>query len=145
MKCGSARNNSGDDWKTPDDFYNQLDAVYHFDFDPCPYQAKFDGLTLKDWGGANFINPPYKRELKEAFVKRALEESRKGKVCVLLLPVSTSTKLFHDVIKPNASRIDFVRGRLKFEQKDKDGNFVSKGCGQHDSMVVVFDGRNKIF
>ncbi len=51
MKCGSARNNSGDDWKTPDDFYNQLDAVYHFDFDPCPYQAKFDGLALKDWGG----------------------------------------------------------------------------------------------
>lgn len=25
------------------------------------------------------------------------------------------------------------------------GIFESKGCGQHDSMVVVFDGRNKIF
>ena len=89
-------------------------------------------------GGINFINPPYSRKLKEAFVKKALEESRKGKICVLLLPVSTSTALFHDVIAPNAARIEFIRGRLKFEQKDEDGVFRSKGCGQHDSMIVVF-------
>ena len=31
------------------------------------------------------------------------------------------------------------------KESEKDGNYVSKGCGQHDSMVVVFDGRNKIF
>lgn len=89
-------------------------------------------------GGCNFINPPYTRKLKEMFVKRALEESKKGKTCVLLLPVSTSTKLFHEIILPNAKRIDFVKGRLKFEQKDENGIFRSKGCGQHDSMVVVF-------
>jgi len=88
----------------------------------------------------NFINPPYTRKLKEAFVVKALEESRKGKTCVLLLPVSTSTALFHDVIKPNAKKIEFVRGRLKFEQKGEDGRFYSKGCGQHDSMIVVFEG-----
>lgn len=74
----------------------------------------------------------------EAFVRKALEESRKGKVCVLLLPVSTSTALFHDVIMPNAAKIEFIRGRLKFEQRDETGEFRSKGCGQHDSMVVVF-------
>ena len=93
-------------------------------------------------GGANFINPPYSRKLKEAFIRKAVEESRKGKVCVLLLPVSTSTAIFHDVILPNAKQIAFVRGRLKFEQKDQDGIFRSKGCGQHDSMVIVFDNRN---
>ena len=69
---------------------------------------------------------------------KALEESKKGKTCVLLLPVSTSTAIFHDVILPNAKKIDFVRGRLKFEQKDENGSFKSKGCGQHDSMIVVF-------
>ena len=74
---------------------------------------------------------------------KALEESKKGKLCVLLLPVSTSTKIFHEVIKPNAKEIHFIRGRLKFEQKNEEGVFVSKGCGQHDSMVVVFDGRRK--
>lgn len=137
MKQVTVRNNSGDDWKTPDDFYKKLDEVYHFDFDPCPYQADFDGLKI-EWGGANFINPPYTRKLKEAFVIKALEESHKGKTCVLLLPVSTSTVLFHDVILPNAKKIEFVRGRIKFEQKDKNGVFRSKGCGQHDSMIVVF-------
>lgn len=50
MKTTAARNNSGDDWKTPDEFYNKLDEVYHFDFDPCPYQADFDGLNM-EWGG----------------------------------------------------------------------------------------------
>lgn len=92
-------------------------------------------------GGANFINPPYSRKLKEAFVRKALEESKRGKLCVLLLPVSTSTALFHDVIKPNARSIEFVRGRIKFEQLDDDGVFRAHGCGQHDSMIVVFDGR----
>jgi hypothetical protein len=27
---------------------------------------------------------------------------------------------------------------LKFLQKNNEGKFVSKGCGQHDSMIVVF-------
>ncbi len=50
MKNIAARENSGDDWKTPDAFYSALDRVYHFDFDPCPYQADFDGLAIT-WGG----------------------------------------------------------------------------------------------
>lgn len=137
MKTTKARNNSGDDWKTPDEFYQKLDKIYHFDFDPCPYQSDFDGLSM-DWGTVNFVNPPYSRRLKEAFVKKALEESRKGKTCVLLLPVSTSTVLFHDVIKPNAKSIEFIKGRLKFLQKNENGEFKSKGAGQHDSMLVVF-------
>lgn len=139
MKQCKARNNSGDDWKTPDAFYKKLDSIYHFDFDPCPYQSTFDGLQI-EWGGVNFINPPYTRKLKEAFVIKALEESRKGKTCVLLLPVSTSTKLFHDVILPNAKKIEFLRGRLKFERKNKNGIFEAKSSGQHDSMIVVFRG-----
>ena len=89
-------------------------------------------------GGSNFINPPYSRALKEKFILRAVEESKKGNLCVMLLPVSTSTKIFHEVILPNASSIEFVRGRLHFEQKNEEGKFVSKGAGQHDSMVVVF-------
>lgn len=137
MKTAAARNNSGDDWKTPDDFYNKLDKESHFDFDPCPYQADFDGLNM-EWGQSNFVNPPYSRKLKEQFVYKALEQKAKGKRSVLLLPVSTSTKLFHEVILPNASKIEFVKGRLKFEHKDETGVFKSKGCGQHDSMIVVF-------
>ena len=90
-------------------------------------------------GGVNFINPPYSRKLKEAFVLRAIEFSKKGKVCVMLLPVSTSTKLFHDHILPNASEIRFLRGRVKFEGVNTKGERVTNKAGMHDSMIVVFN------
>ena len=56
MTNSNARNTSGDDWKTPDDFYRRLDSIYHFDFDPCPYQAEFDGLKT-EWGGGKLRKP----------------------------------------------------------------------------------------
>lgn len=128
-----------DNWATPKDFYNKLNEEFEFDFDPCPLHSDFDGLDPDCvWGQSNFINPPYSQKLKERFVQRSLEESRKGKTCVLLLPVSTSTKLFHEVILPNAKEIRFVKGRLKFEGINTKGELVSNKVGMHDSMVVVF-------
>lgn len=105
-----------DDWATPVTFYNELNLKYEFDFDPCPFQHdinKWDGLEI-EWGKRNFINPPYSRKLKDAFVKKAIEESKKGKLCVMLLPVSTSTILFHDYILPNQTDIIFIRGRMNY-------------------------------
>ena len=71
--------------------------------------------SLIEWKERNFINPPYSRKLKEAFVLKAIEESKKGKLCVMLLPVSTSTKLFHHHILPNQKEIRFVYKRIKFK------------------------------
>lgn len=88
-----------------------------------------------------FINPPYSRKLKEAFVIKAIEESRKGKLCVMLLPVSTSTQLFHKHILPNKKEIRFIEKRIKFCGVNTKGEFVTGKTGMHDSMVVVFDGR----
>lgn len=135
--------NHKDNWATPKEFYNKLNSEFNFDFDPCPLcfediTPEIDGL-LKIWGKSNFINPPYSRKLKEAFVKKAIEESRKGKLCVMLLPVSTSTVLFHDFIKPNAKEIRFVRGRIAFEGINSFGKIAVKGAKpMHDSMIVIF-------
>tara|TARA_R100001510_G_scaffold50436_1_gene49451 strand:+ start:237 stop:647 length:411 start_codon:yes stop_codon:yes gene_type:complete len=126
-----------DHWATPKDLYDKLHDEFDFDYDPCPLYADFDGLQ-KDWGARNFINPPYSRQLKEAFVKKAIKEAQKGKLCVCLLPVSTSTVLFHDYILPNASDIRFLRGRVKFIGVNTYGKQVSTKCGMHDSMVVIF-------
>ena len=130
-----------DDWKTPYELFNKLNEEFFFNFDPCPYQhdiTKWDGLQV-DWGERNFINPPYSRKLKEAFIKKAFEESKKGKLCVMLLPVSTSTKIFHEFIYPHAE-IRFVKGRVKFEGINTFGERVKNKCGMHDSMIVVFRG-----
>lgn len=131
-----------DNWKTPTYLYDQLNKEFNFDFDPCPYSeikitTENDGL-LKEWGQSNFINPPYSRIAKEMFVKKAIEQSKKGKKCVMLLPVSTSTVLFHDYIKPNAKEIRFLKGRVKFSGYNTKGVWVENKAGMHDSMIVIF-------
>lgn len=132
-----------DNWATPIDFYNKLNEEFNFDFDPCPLnleeiKTENDGLLIS-WGKRNYINPPYSRKLKESFVIKAIKESQCGKLCVMLLPVSTSTKLFHDYIKPNAKEIRFIKGRISFEGINTKGEKVGKGSApMHDSMVIIF-------
>lgn len=128
-----------DNWKTPDSLYQELDKEFNFDFDPCPLNSSFDGLNVV-WGERNFINPPYSRILKEAFIKRAhFEAVHNNKLCVMLLPVSTSTKIFHTYIY-NKTEIRFLKGRVKFEGINTFGEKVSNKCGMHDSMIVIFRG-----
>lgn len=143
--------NNDDNYATPPEFYSQLNKQFNFDFDPCPYNEEsivIDGLKI-EWGQSNFVNPPYSKKLKESFIKKGIEEAKKGKICVFLIPVSTSTKLFHDWIKPNATEIIFVKGRIKFGKLDKDGNFYlplnPKGktqSGTKDSMIVIFSKKD---
>lgn len=126
----------------PPHLYEKLNEEFLFDFDPCPLNEGHieecnDGLLIP-WGKSNYINPPYKLKLKEAFVKRAIKESNNGALCVMLLPVSTSTVLFHDYIKPNADEIRFLKGRVKFIGTNTKGERVENKCGMHDSMIVVF-------
>jgi len=137
MKNRNLKNS--DNWETPKEFFNKLNQEFNFDFDPCPINHDinlWNGLDI-EWGKRNFINPPYSRKLKEAFVKKAIKESKKGKLCVLLLPVSTSTKLFHDFILPNKKEIRFIKGRIKFIGFNTFGEKVTNKCGMHDSMIVV--------
>jgi site-specific DNA-methyltransferase (adenine-specific) len=139
--------NNDDNYATPPNLYAEWHKEFNFDFDPCPYnegEILVNGLTA-EWGRVNYINPPYSRLLKEAFVKKAVEESKKGKTCVMLLPVSTSTVLFHKWIKPHAKEIRFLKGRIKFGKLDEHGNFYiplnKKGkqqSGTKDSMLVIF-------
>ena len=142
--------NNDDNYATPPNLYEELNKRFNFDFDPCPYN---EGKILKngleiEWGERNYINPPYSQKLKEDFVKKGIQEMKKGKLCVFLLPVSTSTSLFHDYIKPNATSIEFLKGRIKFGKINSEGEFyypLGKNgkiqSGTKDSMIVIFDGR----
>jgi len=141
--------NNDDNYATPPELYNELNKRFCFDFDPCPYNEnpitpETDGL-LKDWGKSNFVNPPYSQKLKEVFILKAIEQQKKGNASVFLIPVSTSTKLFHDHILPNAKNIEFLKGRIKFGKYDENGNFylpLNKNgktqSGTKDSMLVIF-------
>lgn len=126
-------------WETPKDFYDKLNEEFKFDFDPCPYMhdMSWDGLKI-DWGKSNFVNPPYSKSIKEKFIYKAIEEKNKGNLIVMLLPVSTSTKIFHDYILPNCSDIRFVKGRIKFKGYNTNSELKTKSTGMHDSMIVIF-------
>lgn len=82
-------------WLTPPYLYEQLDAEFHFDFDPCPHPRppEFDGLAC-DWGQSSYINPPYRRgdalfgRGPTAFTRKAIaEQQQHGRSSVMLLPV----------------------------------------------------------
>ena len=88
-------------------------------------------------GGVNYINPPNNRKDKELFIRKAVEEYKKGKTCILLLPVSTSTKIFHELIYKKAE-IRFIKGRIKFKGINTKGEYVENKAGQQDSMLVIF-------
>lgn len=117
------------DWKTPKAVYQILNAEFRFDHDPCP--ADWDGVTdgLKNsWGGCNFVNPPYGKELPK-WVAKAYEQWKLGKTVVLLIPSRTDTRWWHDYCM-KADDIRFIKGRLKFDEH--------KYTAPFPSVVIVF-------
>ena len=130
-------------WESPQDFFDRLNAVFHFETDVCalPENAKcarfftpqMDGLA-QPWSGVCWMNPPYGREI-EKWVRKAYESARdNGATIVCLLPARTDTKWFHDYCLQYGA-VSFVKGRLKF------GN--AKSSAPFPSMVVVFDKVDK--
>ena len=110
------------DWQTPKAVYEELNAEFNFDFDPCPTNPDFDGLEI-DWGSRNFVNPPYGREIGK-WLKKGYEESLKRSLVVFLIPSRTDTRWWHDYVM-KADEIRFIKGRLKFGDATNNAPFPS--------------------
>lgn len=135
---------NNNDWATPDWILEDIKSEFGEFFDPCPIQHNindWNGLEI-EWKTVNFINPPYNNKTKVAFIRKAYEESLKGKVCILLIPVTTDIPIFHELILPHAE-IRFIKGRVKFKGHNSKGEYVENKPGQSGSMFVIFDGRTK--
>lgn len=116
MKCN---------WHTPKELYSSLNTEFHFNHDPCPEGAIF-GIE-QEWGSSTYCNPPYGRAVLE-WIQKGVDEAKRGKTIVFLLPSRTDTKWFHDLILPHAKEIRFIRGRL---------HFSDKGPAPFPSMIVI--------
>ena len=111
-----------EEWETPQDLFDKLDAEFHFTIDvaalPCNakckrfYTPETDGLK-QDWTGeVVWCNPPYGKKAVD-FVRKAYQQM--DTKTVMLLPARTDTKWFHDYIYHNScAQIIFIKGRLKF-------------------------------
>ena len=127
-----------DEWETPKDVFEGLNAEFHFTLDPCAteqtakcekyYTAEQDGLKYS-WGGQRvFCNPPYSKI--RLWVQKCYQESLKpNTVVVMLIPARTDTRYFHDYIYHRAE-IRFIKGRIKFSN--------AKWNAPFPAMIVIF-------
>lgn len=138
------------DWSTPQDFFDELNKMYHFSLDPCATKEnakceKFftvhdDGLS-QSWRNHNvFMNPPYGREIGQ-WMEKAFEEWSNGDCTIVaLVPARTDTRWFHDYVYEPMKRanpfvaktieIKFIKGRLKFGG--------AKHAAPFPSMLVIY-------
>lgn len=127
-------------WLTPPDLLADLSAAYGpFDFDPCPYPLPdgFDGLTC-EWGQRNYVNPPFgsimhqgKKKGPTAWVRKAIEEHKKGKTVVLVYPIDKWILMLLDVLGAKVRNLGDVRWLAT-----EDGS-IGKGTGRHIACFIL--------
>jgi len=126
-------------WLTPPVLYAELDAEFNFDFDACPYPLPdgFDGLTC-EWGKSSYVNPPFgsivhqgKKKGPTAWVRKAIEESAKGKRVVLVYPVDKWVLMILASIGTKVRNLGDVRWCAT-----EDGS-QGKGTGRHIACFIL--------
>ena len=131
---GQGNNNFKSDsveYSTPWEIVEPLKKEFGIEFDICAskennksllYFNKKDDCLTKDWSKINgniWMNPPWGKEMQK-FVRKALEESKKGKTIVCLLPVRSNTKWWHETIIDTKAEVRFLRGEIKFNDLPRD-------------------------
>lgn len=133
---------NGDDgkhyWLTPPDLMEQMSAEFHFDFDAAPYPLPegFDGLT-QDWGSSTYVNPPFgsivhqgKKKGPTAWMRKAIEENKKGKKVVVVYPID---KWILMMLAAGAE----VRNLGDIRWLATEDGSQGKGTGRHIAMFVL--------
>jgi len=124
---------ASDKWETPQEFFDKLDAEFHFDWDVCAtresakcalYWSEEDDALVQEWAGVCWMNPPYGRQIGQ-WVQKAYEADA---TVVCLLPARTDTAWWHDYVMKGEVR--FIRGRLHFSGHKWNAPFPS--------AVVIF-------
>jgi hypothetical protein len=138
-----------DHYTTPGPYLEPIRRYYDgpIGFDPCSNMASIVNATvefteeengLRDWQGLQdgFINCPYSPGNLPRWVAHTYEQSiSHGIRCLMLIPVSTSTKWWHRYVR-RADWILYYEGRISFGSK-----LVTSTNDQnrHDSCLVGFD------
>ncbi len=129
-------------WLTPPDLYAKLDAEFAFDFDPCPFPLPegFDGLTC-EWGQSSYVNPPFgsimhqgKKKGPTAWVRKAIEEHRKGKTVVLVYPIDKWVlMILREILGDHAE----VRNLGDVRWLATEDRSQGKGTGRHIAAFIL--------
>lgn len=143
-------------WETPPKLIEWIKKRFDCDFklDACAsesnaiadsYFTEENSCLDYHWetDGDVWINPPFGHggKLQRDILQHAVNEvqSKRCRRVIALIPSRTDTRLFHNIILPNASHVYFVKGRIKF----KHGDTVDK-CAPFPSMLVIFSQTRSI-
>ncbi len=126
------------EYGTPLDFFNKLNSIFHFEYDPCAFPDNRLGTTLfctkegnglgADWMWNTFINPPFgtkKGEQVVDWIRKMKEQSDKypDKKYVMLLPTRIESNWFQEeIFKDPYALIYVIRGRLRFYNPETNKN-----------------------
>ena len=126
-------------WLTPPELYKEMDAEFNFDFDPCPFPKPddFNGLT-EEWGKSNYVNPPFgsvwvdgKKKGVTAWVRKAIEENKKGKTVVLVFPID---KWVHMMLEAGAE----IRNLHDIKWIATEDGTQGKGTGRWIAQFILW-------
>ena len=131
------------DWATPPEIFDPLDAIFHFNLDAAAsdeehrcsryFTAETDGLA-QEWvepltGCHEFsypsrvwLNPPF--DHVKAWMKKAVEEAKKGALVVALVANRRDTSWWQDYVSQAEYIID-IRGRITFKGAPNPASFPS--------------------
>ena len=139
---------ASDEWSTPKDLFDRLNAEFDFEVDLAAstdnhmcdhWWAKDDNALVQTWHDGfsrGWLNPPYSRSLCAQFIAKAAAERLQGFLTVMLLAARTDTKAFHthlynaETWQPRPGvEIRLLPGRLRFSGSANAAPFCS--------MIVV--------
>lgn len=122
-----------DFWYTPSRIFDA--AQEFFDaamFDPCPASPPFDGLEIK-WGDNCYINPPYSKALKNAFIDKAFKEYSLHKRFLWMLNYRNSEAMWR--VHSNASAVCIPEKRIRFIPGHKK---LKESSPRHDNIFILW-------
>lgn len=133
-----------DKWETPIYIFDELNDIYNFTLDPCceihtakcnKFYTEEDNGLIQEWSNEIvFVNPPYSRGNIDKWMEKCYNESSKGVTIVALIPVSTSSKWFHNYVW-NKSELIFYKGRLRFNG--------AKFTAPFSNCLAIYNGKEK--
>lgn len=139
------KGNRGDSkhyWLSPPQLLADVAAEFGPFFDPCPFPLPkgFDGLTC-EWGQVSYVNPPFgsimhegKKKGPTAWVRKAIEEWRKGKTVIPVYPVD---KWLLMLVKAIFGEEADIRNLGDVKWLATEDRSVGKGTGRHIAMFVL--------
>ena len=120
--------------QTPTEVWETLEAEFGKMFDPCPPNPSCDGLKI-EWSTkqVNYVNPPYNECGK--WMEKCVQEYKKGKKVVCLIPCRSHTNWFHAHVIPYANQIRFIKNGVRFQGYKRKSPF--------SVCIVIYDPTSK--